>query len=389
MFSKTRFGQLINGLPRPIFDQLTDQYQSDKYNKGFTSWSHLVTMIYGQLSSSRSLRELETRYNAHADCHYHLGTKTLKRSTLSDANQQRDARLFGSLCTQMLKTAHRHVRHDANELLYLLDSSPICLRGRGYEWTKDTMTRNIPGLKLHVLYCPKAQLPCQVKVGPANENDVLYGREIRGERGATYVFDKGYCDYNWWHRLDQSNSYFVTRFKKNAGVQVMMDRPIPRAHMCIVSDQVVRFKTRRAGGKRINAYYGKSLRRIVVDRPDKDTPMTIATNDMDRPAIEIAQLYKQRWDIELWFKWIKQRLRIKQFLGRSENAVKIQIYTALICYLLLYRYRKMSGTPQPFYLWVAELKATLFQRTTKNYMDRKRRAWSARQNLSLQTEIPI
>ena len=358
MFSKSRFTELFQLFPGARFEAFVKQTQSDKFNKGFTSWHHLVSMMYAQLTQCQSLRELEVSFNAHPLGHYHIAAKPIKRSTLAEANQKRDSEVFRLLCDYLLAKVHGEIRREARELLCLIDSSPIPLKGRGYDWALENGCGRINGLKLHVQYLSDYGLPSDIQISEANLNDVIYGREISLERDTTYVFDKGYCDYNWWHQIDEAGSVFVTRFKKNAGVDVIQTTEA-EAEM-ILKDEVVQFRHVRQHKSRKNAYLGKALRRITVDRPTHDTPLVIATNDMTSPAHEIADLYRRRWEIELWFKWIKQRLKIKRFLGQSLNAVKIQIYVALITCLLLHRYRKLSGTGQPFYLWLVQLRSTLF-----------------------------
>ena len=373
MYTNTRFGELLKALPKNIFRSCVEQHQSDKHNKGFDSWDHMVSMMYAQLSGSRSLRELEVSYNSLAAHHYHLDCGPIKRSTLSDANAKRDASVFESFCTKLLARSHGKLRREVKDLLYLLDSSPICLFGRGYEWTRGQSMPHVPGLKLHLLYAPDAMLPCSAKVTRSTVNDVEYGRDIDIESDAKYVFDKGYCDYNWWYRIDQAGAYFVTRLKRNAAIEVLQSNLIEAGDQSIIlSDEMIQFKNKRPGGGRIN-HYMKPLRRIVVHREDHDRPMVLVTNQIETPACDIAESYKRRWAIELWFKWIKQNLKIKQFLGRSENAVKIQLLIALITYLLAYIYRQLSGSIQSLYLWVAELKSTLFQRPKLEYEVLKRR----------------
>lgn len=373
MYTNTRFRELLKALPKNTFRRCVKQHQSDKHNKGFDSWDHLISMIYAQLSGSRSLRELEVSYNSQAAHHYHLGCGPIKRSTLSDANAKRDASVFESFCNTLLAQAHGKLRRDVRDLLYLLDSSPICLFGRGYEWTQGQSMPHVPGLKLHLLYAPESMLPCTAKVTRSTVNDLEYGREVEIEADAKYVFDKGYCDYNWWYRIDQAGAWFVTRLKRNAAVRVLQSNLIEGKDQAIIlSDEVIQFKNKHPGGGRVN-HYMKPLRRIVVHREDHVQPIVLVTNQMQTPAHEVADDYKRRWAIELWFKWIKQNLKIKQFLGRSENAVKIQLLIALITYLLAYRYRQLCGSAQSLYLWIAELKSTLFQRSILEYATLKRR----------------
>lgn len=370
MYRNTRFGELLKALPKNKFNRCVEQHQSDRYYKDFSSWDHMISLMYAQLSGCRSLRELEASYNGLSSYHHHLGCGPIRRSTISDANRGRNASVYESFCEMLMGMVNRKARSDLKDFLYLLDSSPICLRGRGYEWTQERGIPRIPGLKLHVLYQPTPMLPSQMSVTGATVNDVEYGREIELEEGAKYVFDKGYCDYKWWHKIDQAGAFFVTRLKCNAAIKVLGRRQVSGN---ILMDEVIQFKNKHPGGGRKNTYT-KSLRKIVVHREDHDDPLVLVTNLMEVPADEVAALYKKRWAIELWFKWIKQNLKIKKFLGRSENAVKTQIFVALITYLLAYLYRQLSGAKEELYLWLAELKSTLFQRPKLDYeMERRRR----------------
>lgn len=182
------------------------------------------------------------------------------------------------------------------------------------------------------------------------------------ELGALYVFDKGYCDYNWWHRIDAAGAQFITRFKRNAALRFEQELPIPpQAATCVLQDRIVRFKHKHPRGGCVNLY-DKPLRYISIARCDKPTPLILATNDLDRTALEIAQRYRDRWQIELFFKWIKQHLKIRQFLGCSENAVRIQILTALISYLLVLLYKQTKGLKQSLWDCLCLIRATLFQR---------------------------
>jgi len=368
MYRNTRFCELLKVLPKTLFNRCVQHHQSDKHNKGFNTWDQLLSLMFAQLSGCRSLRELEISYNSLWEHHYHLGCDPIKRSTLSDANRKRDAGVFEAICQGLLIQTRRHVRKEIKELLYLLDSTPICLRGCGYEWTESSSMSRVPGLKMHVLYSPDAQLPCEAMITSSSVNDIEPGREMALEAGAKYVFDKGYCDYGWWWKIDQAGAYFVTRLKRNAAIEVVESHPCS-GH--IMSDDIIRLSNKRPGGKKNP--YTKPLRRIVVQREGREEPLVVVSNLMDAPAQEVADLYKRRWAIELWFKWIKQNLKIKKFLGRSENAVRIQILVALITYLLADIYRRLSGSTQDFYLWMAELKCTLFQRPELNYLVEKRR----------------
>lgn len=375
MYRTTRFGELLKGLPRKTFESVVRRHEGDKHTKGFRCWDQLLAMIYAQLSGCESLREVETGFNSQCAYHYHLGSRGMKRSTLADANSQRSIDVFAEACGLLIQQARRGLKKEVQDLLYLLDSTPIPLKECGFGWTQDCHNHRTHGLKVHMLYDPKQALPTHVAITRANVNDIDKGREIVVEQGATYVFDKGYCDYNWWYHLHQQRAYFVTRLKNNAGVKLVRQNAVTddAAAAGVLEDAVVEFKYQHPGGKRVNAYYGTPLRRIIVDRPDKASALVLVTNDTTRSALAIAEVYKQRWGIELYFKWLKQNLKIKRFLGRSENAVRIQIYTALISYLLAHLYHRREGLSQSLKLWVVELRAGLFQRPETEQLTRRKR----------------
>lgn len=390
MYRNTRFGELLKGLPRSVFERHVAARDADKHSKGFRSWDQLMGMLFGQLSGSRSLRTLEVGFNSQQRHHYHIGSRAIKRTTLADANAKRDAGLFADVCQGLLAQAHRSVARQGRELLYLLDATPIPLKGRGFDdWARHNHSARTQGLKVHLLYAPQAQVPVYSHITPPNVNDVEDARRLAIESGATYVFDKGYCDYGWWHAIDRQHARFVTRFKRNAALQTLEQRAIPAVDQArILEDHVVGFNNRRPRGGKVNPYQAP-LRRIVVARPGHKTPLVLATNDFDRSALEVADLYKARWQIELFFKWIKQHLKIKRFLGRSENAVRIQILTALIAYLLVALYRRRHGITTSLRLCLTMLSATLFQRveTDAHLLHKQRRRTQAIQ--AVQPELAL
>ena len=375
MYRNTRFRQLLEGLSRGEFERMVSKHESDKYSKGFSSWSHLVTMMYAQLSGCRSLRALETGFNNQASHHYHLGCRTVKRATLSDANSKRDATLFMDVCRGLMTQVNRRLRREVDDFLYLLDSSPITLKGSGYdEWTLENRTRNTQGVKLHLLLNSKTETPHYFNVTAANVNDITDATHVEIEPGATYVFDKGYCDYNWWHEINSKGAIFVTRFKKNASLVLVRERAIPAAAgETILGDNIVKFKNKHPRAKHINLYEAP-LRQITVKRPGYNTPLVLATNDFERSAEEIAACYKKRWGIELFFKWIKQNLKVKRYLGRSENAIRIQIASALISYLLIALYRQAHRAKNSMKELLVLISTSLFQRPEiDQYLMKKRR----------------
>lgn len=362
MFRISRFQELLKGVPRGTFDGLVREHAADKHSKGFGCWDQLVAMLYGQFSASGSLRELCDGLNSQHTHHYHLGTRHISRSTLSDANTKRSSAVYAGLAQTLMTRAGRSVRRETRDLLYLIDSTTLTLKGRGFDWTEASRTRCGQGLKLHLMLAADGALPLHQQMTPTNVNDRDAAVTFPLESNVTYVFDKAYCDYAWWHRIGVSGATFVTRFKRNAALTVAETRPIAASDRdTILADEVVGLKHRYARGGR-PASPPLTLRRIIVARPDKDTPLVLATNDLERPAADIAQAYKTRWQIELFFKWIKQHLKIKRFLGRSENAVRVQVMCALIAYLLLEIYRQTHGIRTSLWTLLGEVRATLFQR---------------------------
>lgn len=362
MFRISRFAELLKQVPRGVFERSVRREQADKHRKGFDCWSQLVSMVYAQLSGATSLRVLERSFNAQTGHHYHLGSVAIHRSTLAEANARSDAAVFAALAQALMQQVGSRTRRAGRQFLQLIDSSSITLKGRGFdEWTVQRRTRNTQGIKLHVLFDPAGAAPLAQQLTAPNVNDIEYARTLPIERGAIYVFDKAYCDYRWWWQITHSGAQFVTRFKRNARLEVLGERAIARAARGrILKDQLVRLSNRCPGAGRKNPYRA-ALRRIEVARAG-GPPVVLATNDLKSSALRIAEHYRARWQIELFFKWIKQHLRIKQFLGRSDNAVRIQLLTALIAYLLVLLDAQAKRVKTTLWLHLSQLRATLFQR---------------------------
>jgi IS4 transposase len=373
MFSITTFNELLKGLPRTTFDRLVKRHNADKYAKHFGHWNHLIVMLYAQLSGTTGLRPLQAGFNSQAAAHHHLGVKPIKRATLADANEKRPDVVFADIASWLMGQAHRSVRKEGKELLYLLDSTSITLKGREFDrWTSENQTRNTQGIKLHMLLDAINDAPAWSCFTAANVNDVELARSVPLVKDAMYVCDRGYCDYNWWHQIDSKGAHFVTRFKSNAAIEVIEERPIPADEAgTVISDSMVLLKSKQSGGRK--NLYRHAMRRVIVARPGKQTPLVLATNDLVSTASEIARRYKDRWAIELFFKWIKQHLRIKKFLGRTENAVRIQILTALISYLLVVLYKQRHALKESLWECLCVISVTLFQRVDTEEARKRRR----------------
>jgi len=301
-------------------------------DNGWTCERHLKSLLFAQWAGLTSLRQIIAGLGAQSRSFYHLNLRAPCRSTLADANAERPAAVFRDIAQALIPIAAGALRQDSEALIRLLDATPIPLKDKGFAWAEaNARTR---GLKLHLLYDPRQNRPVWFDVTSAKVDDVVAGRAVPLEPEATYVFDKGYTDYRWWAEIVTAGAFFVTRRKRNAHCRSLAERAAVGDG--ILADRLVAIGHRQPrGGAPLNPLYDVSLREIVVARPDHDQPLYLLTNDLQRPAVEIAQLYKERWDIELLFKWLKQNLKIRSFLGRSQNAVRIQIYVALIAVMLL------------------------------------------------------
>ena len=349
------FASLLKPLGRRQFKAIVHRYDGDAYDKTFDSWDHLVVLMFAQLSGASGLRGLESSWNAHAHHHYHLGTGPIARSTLSDANRRRPLQVFAETFAMLSAQADRHLRREGAAILRLIDASPIPLE-KLCSWANwNGRTR---GLKLHVVFDPHADHPRRVDITPANVNDVEVGRALPIEAGATYVFDKGYCDYAWWTRMHDAGARFVTRPKTNAPYRVVRQRPLGKKTgdgFKVVDDADVQLDTQ---GKRKLAI---PMRRVRIERED-GTVLTIVSNDRRCSAVAIATFYKTRWQIELLFRWIKQHLQIGKFLGRTDNAIRLQVLAAMIVYLLLRIAARMHRATMPAIRFAELVAACLFTR---------------------------
>lgn len=343
MFNNTMLNEILKLLPREIVKKIVDDYKGDRYSKTFKSWDHLVAMITGQLAGVTSLRELAITINSHSESHYHLHTREVKRSTLSDANNNRNFAIFRDIATALIpKLSGR--KKIIDNVITVLDSSLISLRSRGHEWTNEmNMGVRNKGLKLHVQYNHSEDHIEYVHVSPSNLNDVNVAQNMPLMSNRVYVFDKGYCDYNWWKALADKGNIFVTRLKKNAAFTIEKSLEIADTDKGFIQkDQIITLTNRHPRAKKVNELAGIPLRLIEIQHPNgKEEPFMIVTNAIDATADRIAGWYKERWSIELLFKWLKQNLKIKRFMGESHNSIMIQIFVALISYILLKLYQRM------------------------------------------------
>jgi hypothetical protein len=333
LHKNTVFHGLLKHLPWPAFERLVEQHRADAGVRRLTTKSQLIALLYGQLSGASSLREIEASLGSHRARLYHLGARPAHRSTLADANARRPPAVFAELFALMVSQANRHLRRALGEAVYLIDSTALRLDRRSANWAR--FSEAACGAKVHVIYDPDADRPIYALVTAANVNDITPAKAMPIEPGATYVFDLGYYDYDWWAKLDSAQCRIVTRFKSNTPLRVVEELPVPVQEprgSAILSDRIGHLP-RRQSNNRLNPFQDP-VREVRVQLHTGKV-LRILSNDLDASAQEIADLYKRRWAIELFFRWVKQTLKIRRFLGTSENAVKIQIAVALIAFLLL------------------------------------------------------
>lgn len=370
-YSDSILGSILKPISRRWFDRLVEREKAGAYDKTFDSWSHLVALIYAQLSGLCSLRGLTASWNANAHHHYHLGVGKLARSTLSNANERRPLSIFKATFSHLSGLADRLARKEGGEMVRLLDATPVPL-GQVVDWAK--RNGRIRGLKMHVVYDPAADNPTFVDISHANVNDIEIGRTVPIEAGCTYVFDKGYCRYGWWISIDQAGACFVTRMKTSARFRAERWRTVKKAKgdgFTILDDAEVKLVSK--GDSKLDI----PMRRIRLKRDD-GTKIALLTNDLTRSAIQIGALYKARWQIELLFRWIKQHLKIRTFLGRNQNAIRLQLLAAMIAYLLLRIAARQSCLQIPAIRFAELIAARLFSRGSTAHVDKPNRSNPAR-----------
>ena len=322
------FHDVLKLLPWCRLDDLTAEHGTEAEARKLTSRQHLIAMLYAQLFGAPSLRSIEIGLRSHEARLYHLGGAPVKRSTLADANRQRSPEVFAGLLGALMAQAHRGLRKQMRESLYLIDATVLPLNSLS-KWAQ--FSADVYGAKAHVIYDPDADCPVYLAVTARSVNDILAARTMSIQAGATYVFDLGYYDYAWWNQLDEVGCRIVTRFKSHTPLDVIETRDVIGVGP-VLSDRVGYLPQRQAKSRKNPLQ--KPVREVQV-RIETGKILRILTNDLNATAQEIADLYKRRWAIELFFRWVKQNLKIRKFLGTSENAVRIQVTVALIAFLLL------------------------------------------------------
>ncbi len=350
------FHDLLKLIPWNVFDKLVKEHGSDELARGFKTRHQLVALLYGQFSGAESLRAIKTAMESHEARLYHVGGKIPRRSTFADANRDRNPLVFSQLFEHMLGVANRKMRQEMKEVVRLIDSTSLHLAGVGCEWAR--FSADVCGAKAHVVYDPDLGRPVYHSITAAKVNDITAAKEMPIEAGATYVFDLGYYDYGWWARLDEAGCRIVTRFKTNTPLLDAKDLPLP-ALVRVLSDRIGFLPGRQARNRKNPMR--EAVREIIV-MTETGKRLRILSNDLDTPADEIADLYKRRWQIELFFRLMKQTLKIRHFIGRSQNAVRIQIAAALIAHLILRLLQNIAKAKHGFLELTRLVRANLMHR---------------------------
>ena len=325
------FAQLIEFLNNDKFRRLVDKYDGNKYVKHLTCWNQLLALMFGQLSNRESLRDVIVAIEAHRSKCFHLGLgrKPIAKTTLATANQNRDYRIFEEFAFYMMAQARKKRAADIFKLggkVYAFDSTTIPLCLSVFWWAKFRKKKG--GVKAHVLYDLEAQVPAFYHITTASVNDSKAMQEIPYETDAYYIFDRGYNNFGELYRIQRMESFFVVRAKSNLQYRcVRWKRRMPKNILTDAEIELTVYKSRKD--------YPENLRLVRYYDEEQDREFMFLTNAMDLTAQQIADLYKNRWQIELFFKWLKQHLKIKKFWGTTENAVRIQISAAITAYCLV------------------------------------------------------
>jgi len=356
----TILGQMLDLISRFRFEKLVKEHKTEHGAKGLKSWTQFVAMLFSQLTSQHGLRSMEQGMNSQRNGWYHLGItnteREIKRSTLSYANAHRSSDLFKALFAsllihaQALKTSHGFRFKNP---LYSIDSTTIDLCLKLFPWAD--FRKGKGGIKLTVKLDHQGKIPCFVVQSNAREHDTKKIREVPYETGDVLVFDRGYADYEYFASLCEKKVYFVTRLKKNAVYKRVKKNAVKEGGN-IISDYEIIIPSLSTE---------ITLRKIIVSDPETKEKIVLLTNNLKWSAATVAGIYKDRWQIELFFKTIKQNLKIKRFYGNSKNAVMTQIWIALIAYLLFYLLKvKSKNIEISFTNFISVIKTMLFQRVS-------------------------
>lgn len=359
------FAQFMAFLPNRYFDGCVSKYNGNNYVKHFTCWHQLSSMLFGQLGNLESLRGLVVCIQSHKTKSYHLGVgKNVSLNNLSNANEKRDWRIFAEFAYIMIAKARKICKPNIDFKLateapvYAFDASIIDLCLNVFWWA--TYKRTKSAIKLHTLFDVAKNIPVLINITPASQHDVKGMDELKYEVGSYYIFDRGYVDFIRLYKLHKCKAFFTIRAKKNLNFRRLYSNKCDIANG-IKCDQIIKL-----AGYYQSRFYPEKLRRIKFYDSEKQKTFVFLTNNFDLPATEIALMYKYRWQVELFFKWIKQHLKVKKFWGTSENAVKIQIYCAIIVFTNVAIIKEGLKSELSNYEILQILSVSLFDKTPLN-----------------------
>jgi FOG: Transposase and inactivated derivatives len=357
---KTVFKQLLQYLPRYEFNLCVSRYRGEHWVKKFSTYDQFLCLAYAQLTYRESLRDIETCLNSHQEKLYHIGFRgDVSRTTLADANERRDWRIFQDFGQILISTAQRLYQSEpiAIELkqpLYAFDSTTIDLCLSLFPWAEFRKTK--AAVKMHTLIDLRGPIPTWVAITTGKVHDVRMLDEMPVAKDAVYAMDKGYIDFARLYAIHQQGAFYVIRAKDNLKCKRLYSNP-KNKDGGVRADQIITLVTQKS-----KKGYPERLRRISFIDKERNKRLVFLTNNFEIPAETVAAVYKSRWQVELFFKWIKQHLRIKSFIGTSINAVKSQIWVALCVYLLVAITKKKLGSPCSLYTFLQILEVNLFEK---------------------------
>jgi len=360
---KTVFAQLMTFMPEYEFQKCVDYYRGDYRVRKLTCREHFLVMSFAQLTGRESLRDIEICLTAFSGKLYHSGiSKPVSRSTLADANEKRDWRIYADFAQILIKQARplyiedNDFRVDLDKLVYAFDSTTIDLCLSLYPWAKFHHEKG--AVKMHTLLDLRGSIPVFIDITEGSVHDVNSLDKLPIEPGSYYMMDKGYIDFHRLYTLfHQARAFFVTRAKDNLRCKVVSEAEVDK-EAGLISDKIVRLTTYKSAKS-----YPEEIRLVVYEDYANNTVYTFMTNDFNLPALSIAELYRERWKVESFFKWIKQHLHIKAFYGTSPNAVHCQIWIAVSTYLLIAIAKKKHDLAISLYTFAQTLGLTLFEKT--------------------------
>jgi len=355
------FSQFLDLLPRYEFQHIVNKYQGDYRTKDFKCWNQLVCMMFAHIRKEDSLRDIDIALNAHANKLYHIGIKQCPRSTLADANERRDYRIYEEFAKSLMLRARRSYANtqlamDVDNAVYALDASTIDLTLSLFPWAKFRATKG--AIKLHAMIDLRGNIPAFLYITDGKVHDVKAAPQIQIEPQGIYVVDRGYVDFAWLWSIEQTDAFFVTRLKTSIKWTRVISRPVDKS-LGVRSDQDILLF-----GQQTKEKYPKRLRRITFRDEEQNRTLVFLTNNFTLTSSTIAALYKARWQIELFFKWIKQNLMVKSFYGTSANAVKTQIWISMIVYLVLAIMKERFHLEKNLSQLLHFLEVNLFERKT-------------------------